>query len=768
MRRIAAAALAALGLLALPAGASAAVSTTNDPTVLAGALGNAGAVGTASFAEQPGAGTPYATGNSALAGFPTEGGTFAILTTGDASIADTANTSTGSSNGLGSGPAHGFAGAAGNAFDTSVLQIPVTVPAGATCMSLDYKFFSEEWPENVGFSVNDGFLVMLDTAGGTADPVGDISAPTNFAFDGNGALISVNTADMTAENAAGTTYDGATALLTARHSVSAGAHTLYLTIFDQGDQALDSAAFVDNLQFDSTPAATCDGTPDRAAPSVTVTAPANDAQTDPNPLYAGTAGTGATDSQNVTVQVYSGTTVAGAPVETVNANRQADGSWSVSSNGLGLGTYTVQAHQTDTAGNLGVGAPKTFTVVDTIAPAPSIGTPSDGDVSADDTPTVSGTAGLDATDLPDVIVDVYAGDTAGGVPADEVHTTAVDGDWSTSVGPLANGVYTVTARQSDQAGNEGTSDPVTFTVDDQAPTVRITVPADGSTTEDTTPAISGTAGDAPGDSAQVTVTLHSGGAVVQTLDATRSGTAWSVRPAALGPGDYTAVASQNDTAGNVGASPAVAFSVTAQPTPTPTPSPQQQVDANTTPSPEPVLGQTVVAGAVGGGTVRIKDKNGRFRTLGANESIPLGSTIDATKGRVRLTSASGSAAGQVQTADFYQGAFVITQTGGSKPITQLALTGALACPAKGKASAAARRKKVRRLWGDGHGRFRTKGRRAAATVRGTKWLTEDRCDSTKITVKRGVVLVRDFVKRKNVVVKKGHSYVARTKNRKKK
>ena len=112
---------------------------------------------------------------------------------------------------------------------------------------------------------------------------------------------------------------------------------------------------------------------------------------------------------------------------------------------------------------------------------------------------------------------------------------------------------------------------------------------------------------------------------------------------------------------------------------------------------------------------------------------------------MRLTAASGPA-GQIQTADFYQGAFVITQTGGTKPVTQLALAGPLKCTVKSrKASAAAKKKKVRRLWGDGHGRFRTKGRRAAATVRGTKWLTEDRCDSTKITVKRGTVVVRDFV-----------------------
>jgi hypothetical protein len=40
------------------------------------------------------------------------------------------------------------------------------------------------------------------------------------------------------------------------------------------------------------------------------------------------------------------------------------------------------------------------------------------------------------------------------------------------------------------------------------------------------------------------------------------------------------------------------------------------------------------------------------------------------------------------------------------------------------------------------------------------WLTEDRCGSTKVTVKRGTVVVRDFAKHKNKIIKKGHSYVA--------
>jgi ferric-dicitrate binding protein FerR (iron transport regulator) len=85
----------------------------------------------------------------------------------------------------------------------------------------------------------------------------------------------------------------------------------------------------------------------------------------------------------------------------------------------------------------------------------------------------------------------------------------------------------------------------------------------------------------------------------------------------------------------------------------------------------------------------------------------------------------------------------------------------LSCAKKQQASAAAKKKRKRRLWGDGKGRFRTKGKRSAATVVGTWWLVEDRCDSTLTRVKRGKVRVRDFAKKKTVIVKAGKKYVAK-------
>ena len=171
--------------------------------------------------------------------------------------------------------------------------------------------------------------------------------------------------------------------------------------------------------------------------------------------------------------------------------------------------------------------------------------------------------------------------------------------------------------------------------------------------------------------------------------------------------------------------------------------------------PPPVAGQSVNV-LPKSGTVKVKlPGSKRFRTLAAGEQLPVGTIVDTRKGRITLFAAGG------QTADFYGGVFKIGQGKGAKPLTTLTLVEKLSCAKPGKASAAAKKKRKRRLWGDGKGRFRTKGKYSAATVRGTKWLTEDRCDSTLTRVKQGRVAVRDFVKRKTVIVRAGKKYVAK-------
>ena len=155
------------------------------------------------------------------------------------------------------------------------------------------------------------------------------------------------------------------------------------------------------------------------------------------------------------------------------------------------------------------------------------------------------------------------------------------------------------------------------------------------------------------------------------------------------------------------------------------------------------------------GTVKVRlPGRRRFRALTEGEQLPVGTTVDTLRGRVTLV-----AAGE-QTADFYGGIFRIAQGKGARPLTTLTLTEQLSCPTRGRATAAAKKKK-RRLWGDGSGKFRTKGKHSAATVVGTRWLVEDRCSSTLTRVARGRVSVRDFVKKKTVIVRAGKKYVAK-------
>jgi Bacterial Ig-like domain (group 1) len=143
----------------------------------------------------------------------------------------------------------------------TILQTDLLVQPGANCLTFDFKFFSEEFQEFVGTQFNDAFIAELDTSNWTTSG-STISAPNNFAFDPVGNVISINAAgvtSMTAANALGTTYDGATPLLSASTQVTPGAHSLYLSIFDQGDQIYDSAVFLDNLRvgFVPNPAVNC-------------------------------------------------------------------------------------------------------------------------------------------------------------------------------------------------------------------------------------------------------------------------------------------------------------------------------------------------------------------------------------------------------------------------------------------------------------------------------------------------------------------------------
>jgi hypothetical protein len=341
------------------------------------------------------------------------------------------------------------------------------------------------------------------------------------------------------------------------------------------------------------------------------------------------------------------------------------------------------------------------------------------------------------------------------------------------------------------------------------PAVAITGPTVAATVNTPTPTLSGTAGNASGDASTVTVRIYNGalpaGAPVQVLSAPRVGNIWSAQTAALAPGQYTAQATQANAVSN-GVSSPTTFTVVQPPAGSPgqpsggassqqqtpgdkdndgIPDDQDTSDGSLPPVPGKTFDARVVSGDVfikyppGAGPRAAVTPPKGFVPLKGAANIPMGAQLDTRSGRVAVTSAADTGARKTQTADFYDGIFQVKQAVPKKKprkpaalITDLVLKGepsrSECAPLKGARAAADAAKKKRgpksvlgSLWGNGKGKFRTNGKYSSATVRGTIWLTQDRCDGTLTTVKRGTVSVRDFKRRRTVSVKAGHSYLAR-------
>jgi DNA-binding beta-propeller fold protein YncE len=173
--------------------------------------------------------------------------------------------------------------------------------------------------------------------------------------------------------------------------------------------------------------------------------------------------------------------------------------------------------------------------------------------------------------------------------------------------------------------------------------------------------------------------------------------------------------------------------------------------------PAPDLGETLVAEPVSG-TVRVRVAgSGRFVPLQSVRELPLGSTLDTRRGRVEVAT-ERRRRGRFQRGVFYGGLFKVSQRAATRFMTDLVLSGSLTSCPTGSASAARR---SRKLWGDANGRFRTRGRHSSGAVRGTRWLTVDRCDGTLTVVREGTVAVRDFTLDRTVLVDAGERYLAR-------
>jgi len=277
----AAGALIALGLPSAPAHAAivpeydadaVAAAIIDDPTTL-----DTAATGWQELAtpvpsplpapEDPPDPFPAAVSEVLLGGFPTAPASFAILATGDVGSVDKPNDGPGTSASFDLGvpddeglPRSDNGSLHGNTDnDATVLRMGVDVPAGANCVSLDYRFLSEEFPEFVNHDFNDAFIAEIDALTWTTSD-NAITHAGDFATAPNGAPVSIDGVGgvaATAEEAIGTTFDGATGRVTTKSSITPGAHVIYLSIFDQGDSIYDSAVMLDRLAFFTEAASTC-------------------------------------------------------------------------------------------------------------------------------------------------------------------------------------------------------------------------------------------------------------------------------------------------------------------------------------------------------------------------------------------------------------------------------------------------------------------------------------------------------------------------------
>jgi hypothetical protein len=144
---------------------------------------------------------------------------------------------------------------------------------------------------------------------------------------------------------------------------------------------------------------------------------------------------------------------------------------------------------------------------------------------------------------------------------------------------------------------------------------------------------------------------------------------------------------------------------------------------------------------------------------GATVAVPMGSTVDTTKGKLALATAAGytehaGAPPALQNATLSASIFTIQQMTAKQararlkrgerrvfgmPPTTLAMRTPRGATAKARChrTAAPGKGVVRAISGTGKGLFRTVGANSITTIRDATWIVSDRCDGTLTEVGRG-------------------------------
>jgi hypothetical protein len=211
--------------------------------------------------------------------------------------------------------------------------------------------------------------------------------------------------------------------------------------------------------------------------------------------------------------------------------------------------------------------------------------------------------------------------------------------------------------------------------------------------------------------------------------------------------------------------------------PLPEPAPVVSYGGPLPPPAPPIAGETFNALPVGEDVLVRRPADGQLIPLVEGASLPIGTHVDVREGAVAVQTAPAAGVEQpTQDAQFAGGMFKVGQSRrNGRVVTIDLLHGEFAevCGPLSRAErraikrrsvvarAAASKRVLRRLWGKGKGRFRTRGRHAAATVRGTEWSIADRCDETSVRVHEGLVDVENLLTGAVVTLAAGERYAAR-------
>jgi hypothetical protein len=292
-------------------------------------------------------------------------------------------------------------------------------------------------------------------------------------------------------------------------------------------------------------AATAGGTytVDTAAPTVSVTSPANNAT-----LALGTTPTitaTATDAESsvTKVEFY----VDGA---LVNTDTTSPYSFTLATAPT-AGAHTMQAKGYDTFNNIGTSSLVNVTVTDQTAPTAAITAPTSGSFVTGASVAVSATA---SDNVGVVGVQFKVDGTNAGA---EDTTSPYSTTWNTTG---LSGAHSITAVARDAAGNTTTSTAVSVTVDNSAPTVSITAPTAGAIVNGTV-TVNATAADT-GGSGISKVEFYVDGTLSSTDTTTPYSFAWNTTPLAFGTAHtLSAKAYDNVTPANVTTSSNVGVTV---------------------------------------------------------------------------------------------------------------------------------------------------------------------------------------------------------------